>query len=536
MTTLRRTLETAARWSRDWRVRVLVPIVLINLAAFAGLYTLMERYAMSNLMNTQQFGATLLLDELELDFREAGVIHGREALQARVEQHAASRGLLAVNVYDTRGRAIASSRGTPSPAETEQARAAIARATQLPIWSSGSDAGDTMFGVRALRKTRVCSGCHTGSAPALGAIQLGLDVSGPIVAARERVRRNFVMAGGAWLGLLALMFWAGGVVIGRPLAAMEKSIKAAAPPDALKAERRHDLDALAHRVHDTLWGLIQHQQQRDADIAAHMARAEQLAALGQLAAGLTHEIKNPLAGIAAALELLRDECARDDGERHLRDASRDTRDGSRSMRDEGRTIRDESRSIYDQMLAELRRVSATVDGLLRLAKPQPPQRARVDLTRLVREVTSLFDARLRRQGVRLEIEIPDRVPTLPLDSGLMVQLLINLLTNSMQATERGGSIRLLIAPFPRYDGVVLAVSDSGRGIAPDHLERIFDPFFTTKEEGTGLGLPICRQIVEQHGGTMDIESEPGKGTRVVVLLPDAEAAQEIESYGAVAAG
>jgi signal transduction histidine kinase len=76
-----------------------------------------------------------------------------------------------------------------------------------------------------------------------------------------------------------------------------------------------------------------------------------------------------------------------------------------------------------------------------------------------------------------------------------------------------------VTPFPRGNGVVLIVSDTGRGIAPDHLDSIFNPFFTTKEDGTGLGLAICRQIVTQHGGTISIESEPGKGTRVIVLLP-----------------
>jgi signal transduction histidine kinase len=101
----------------------------------------------------------------------------------------------------------------------------------------------------------------------------------------------------------------------------------------------------------------------------------------------------------------------------------------------------------------------------------------------------------------------------------MVQLLVNLLTNSMQASERGGSVRVLLAPFPRRDGAVLAVSDTGRGIDAENIDRIFDPFFTTKEEGTGLGLAICRQIVEQHSGTITVESERGRGTRFVVLLP-----------------
>lgn len=493
-------LQKLGKWSRDWRVRVLVPVLLINLAAFGGLYWLMYHYALENLVNTHKFGATMLLDQIELEMRDLQVAHNRTLLSDRLARHASARDLLSINIYSADGQPIVWTRGTPKPHELAQLRAVLVQPNHPTMWVTPGDKPN-LFGVRGVRNGPTCMQCH-GQQTVLGAIQLGVDMTRPIYEAQTRVRRNFVMAGAAWLALLALMFWTGGVVIGRPIAAMEKSIKAAGiEGDTVK---KHDLQALANRVHDSLWGLIRAQRQRDEDIARHMARAEQLASLGQLAAGLTHEIKNPLAGVSAALEILRDEV-------------------------------DDDRTIYDQMLSELRRVSGTVDSLLRLAKPQPPQRTDVDLTRLAREVTSLFAARLRRQGVQLELEIPDQVPTLQLDSGLMVQLLMNLLTNAMQATDRGGVIKVLVAPFPRHDGVVFAVSDTGRGIETDHLERIFDPFFTTKEEGTGLGLPICKQIVDQHGGTIRIESEIGKGTRVMVLLPDPRAAQEIETDGAATA-
>jgi hypothetical protein len=494
-------LERLGKLTRDWRVRVLVPVLLINLAAFGGLYWLMYRYAIANMVNTHKFAATLLLDDIELDLRDLQVAHTRSLLEERLGAHAQSRELLGINVYGRDGQPIASTRGTPAAHELAQLRVVMSQPAHPTMWVTEGEKPN-LFGIRALRNGPTCMQCHGQSAAVIGAIQLAVDMTGPLAEARTRVRRNFSMAGAAWLGLLGLMFWAGGVVIGKPLAQMEQSIQAAGVDPA----KRHDLNALASRVHDTLWSLLRAQREREEDIARHMARAEQLASLGQLAAGLTHEIKNPLAGVSAALELLRDEA-------HI-----------------------ESRPIYDQMLAELRRVSGTVDALLRLGKPQPPQRVETDLGRVAREVTSLFNARLRRQDVKLDVDIADDVPALPLDPGLMVQLLMNLLTNASQATDRGGLVTVLVAPFPRRDGVVMAVSDSGRGIEQEHLERIFDPFFTTKEEGTGLGLPICKQIVEQHGGTMSIQSEVGKGTRVMVLLPDLEAVRENDHHGALAVG
>ncbi|HEX2835250.1 MAG TPA: ATP-binding protein [Thermoanaerobaculia bacterium] len=503
-------LQKLAKLSRDWRVRVLVPVLLINLGAFGGLYWLMYHYALDNLVNTHKFGATMLLDQIELELRDLKVAHDRGLLSERLAAHASARDLLSINIYSADGQAIVWTRGAPKPHELAQLRAVMLQPNHPTMWVTPGDKPN-LFGVRGVRNGPTCMQCH-GQQSLLGAIQLGVDMTRPVYEAQTRVRRNFMMAGAAWLALLTMMFWTGGIVIGRPIAAMENSIKEVGIEDG--GVKKHDLQALADRVHNSLWGLIRAQRQRDEDITRHMARAEQLASLGQLAAGLTHEIKNPLAGVSAALELLRDEADESELDRE--------RPGG-------------NRTIYDQMLSELRRVSGTVDSLLRLAKPQPPQRSDVDLTRLSREVTSLFGARLRRQGVQLELDVVEQVPTLQLDSGLMVQLLMNLLTNAMQATDRGGTVKVLVAPFPRFDGVVVAVSDTGRGIEAEHLERIFDPFFTTKEEGTGLGLPICKQIVDQHGGTIRIESEVGKGTRVMVLLPDPRAAQEIEGHGSVAA-
>lgn len=495
-------LQKAAKLQRDWRVRVLVPVLLINLAAFAGLYGLMYHYALDNLVNTHKFGTTMLLDQVELDMRDLAVAHDRSLLIDRLASHASARDLISINIYSADGQPMAWTRGAPKPHELAQMKAVLLQPNHPTMWVTEGETPN-LFGVRALGNGPSCMQCHARQS-VLGVIQLGVDMTRPTIEAKARVRRNFVMAGAAWIALLALMFWTGGVVIGRPLAAMEKSIKSAGI-DGDDTAKKHDLEALANRVHSSLWRLIHTQRQREQDIARHMVRAEQLASLGQLAAGLTHEIKNPLAGVAAATELLRDEA----------DPS--------------------NREVYDQILSELRRVTSTVDALLRLGKPQPPQRTDVDLARVVREVTTLFGARLRRQGVTLETEIAETVPTLQLDSGMIVQVLINLLTNAMQATDRGGSINVLVSAFPRRDGVVIAVSDTGRGITPEHLERIFDPFFTTKEEGTGLGLPICKQIIEQHGGTMQIESEVGRGTRVMVVLPDVRAMQESESDGVVAA-
>lgn len=444
---MRRVLEL----TRDWRIRTIVPLIVINLLAFAGLYALMYHYAMSNLVQSRESAAALLFDDLRLYYEDASVEHSVSTMAARLQRLAA--------VHKLNGLALFAANGDPL------------------IAIEGQRTNRDVLFERPLENVGRCRSCHdAANYPRIGVMQVRFDLTQPAAEATSRVRQKFAIAGVAWVAVLVLLIWTGRFVIGRPLARIENSIQPAV---------RHDLDGLA-RAH----------RQREEDIARHMVRAEQLAALGEVAAGLTHEIKNPIAGVIAALDLLRSEVEA----AHI--------------------------PMYDQMVAELRRVTTTVDSLLRLARPQPPQRSNVDLKRVVREVASLFNARLRRQGVTLAVEIDDDVPTLSLDSGLMVQLLVNLLTNSMQASDRGGTITLRLKR-----GVEFSVSDTGRGIAPADLEHIFVPFFTTKEEGTGLGLAICRQIVEQHGGTIEVQSEVGRGTTIIVLLPEEEIA-----HGALAVG
>jgi len=439
--------------TRDWRIRTIVPVIVINFLAFAGLYALMYHYAVSNLVQTHKSAADLLFDDLRLYYEDRSIEHSVNTMAVRLQRHTAAHRLHGFTLFGIGGEPLIAIEGEPAKGDRRVAFE------------------------RTLDNTVHCQGCHDAvNYPRIAVMQIRFDLTQPIAEATARVRKKFAAAGVAWVGVLVLVFWAGRMIIGRPLARIENSIRPAV---------RHDLDglALAHR-------------QREEDIARHMVRAEQLASLGEVAAGLTHEIKNPIAGVIAALDLLRTEA--DAGEIEL----------------------------LDQMLSELRRVTTTVDSLLRLARPRPPQRSNVDLKRVVREVASLFNARLRRQGVTLDVAIDDDVPALSLDSGLMVQLLVNLLTNSMQATDRGGTIGLTLKR-----GVELSVSDSGRGIEPAALEHIFVPFYTTKEEGTGLGLAICRQIVEQHGGTIEVQSEVGRGTTIVVRLPEEES-----GHGALAVG
>jgi signal transduction histidine kinase len=150
--------------------------------------------------------------------------------------------------------------------------------------------------------------------------------------------------------------------------------------------------------------------------------------------------------------------------------------------------------------------------------------APVDLNQVVEEVLLLAGRQMTNVGITLRARLDPGLPPLAGDAGILQQVVLNLITNAWDALDARGEVRIEIRGGTGADtGIALVVEDTGRGIRPEDLDRIFDPFFTTKPNGTGLGLSITHGIVRDHGGTIEVESSVGKGTRVVVSFPGAQA-------------
>lgn len=226
------------------------------------------------------------------------------------------------------------------------------------------------------------------------------------------------------------------------------------------------------------------------------AVAERVAAWREVARRLAHEIKNPLAPIAMAIETLRD-----------------ARRAKSPLEDE--LFESSSTTI----LAEVARLKRIVDEFSRFARLPPPSLAPVELPELVEQLLALHGP---AEGVVLSRELDPHTPTVLADRDQMVQVLVNLLDNAKAALGGAGAITVRVGRAPE-GGAFLEVEDSGPGVAPADRERIFEPYFTTKGSGTGLGLPIARRIAEEHGGRLEVGGEPGSGARFRLTLPGAAA-------------
>ncbi len=235
-----------------------------------------------------------------------------------------------------------------------------------------------------------------------------------------------------------------------------------------------------------------------------MYRAEQLATIGQFAAGIAHELRNPLTAIRSTIQFLASEFA----------------DGS------------EQQKLAQITLEEVDRVNGIVGNLLSLAQPVESRPVALDLAQEVGKCLAFIEARARGQNVQLQVACDERLPKLVVDPMELRQVLLNLIGNGLQAMPTGGALRLRVLRLPSSAwgprpegvsrafgrGVLMEVADQGPGIPRELRERVFEPFFTTKAGGTGLGLAICRSIVKRYDGEIWVEEAEGGGTCVKVIL------------------
>ncbi len=226
-------------------------------------------------------------------------------------------------------------------------------------------------------------------------------------------------------------------------------------------------------------------------------RSRRLAALGRLAAGVAHEIRNPLSSIKGFATYFKE-------------------------RFENNPLDRETAKI---MIQEVERLDRVIGQLLEFARPSQLRTKPVWLAGLIQHSLKLIETDARTRGVEVKAKIASDLPEIELDADRMSQVLLNLYLNSIQAMDEGGTMEVEASRDETKKYTKITISDNGKGIDPKDKERIFDPYFTTKPDGTGLGLAIVHKIMEAHRGDIEVESRPGIGTTITLILRDVEEAK-----------
>ncbi|MHB8070121.1 MAG: GAF domain-containing protein [Desulfobaccales bacterium] len=224
-------------------------------------------------------------------------------------------------------------------------------------------------------------------------------------------------------------------------------------------------------------------------------RMDRLTSIGQLSAGIAHEIRNPLASISLNVQMLSKKLALDDA----------------------------SKNIVSDTLEGIDRIKSLVKGMLDFAKPSYPALKKGSIARVLRHSISLLDSQTRKKRIEIKLDMPEDLPEVVFDEHQIQQVLVNLLLNGLEAMSDGGSIRIKAGlgshNKKRQRRLALQITDSGEGIPAADLSKIFDPFFTTKPEGTGLGLSIVHKILDQHHASIEVVSAKNRGTTFILSFP-----------------
>jgi len=331
--------------------------------------------------------------------------------------------------------------------------------------------------------------------PIIGVLALSLVVVTAVLRSLEIENAQWILL--AALGfaillcfvLLAVLL----VLVERPLEELMETIERVRHGDLSTrvefAKRDDDIGRLGRQFNEMVEQLNESRRKLEEFHQREMARAEHLATLGELAAGLAHEIRNPLAGIAGVVDVM----------------SKDLPANS------------PSRAVMGDVQKEIRHIQDILNDLLFYARPRPPAFHPSDLNATIEQAVMLARQQVRNKPVQILFTPSPALPLVDHDPALIQQVVLNLLLNGIQAISGTGKVE--VTATRERDQAIVEVSDTGKGIPADALPKIFKPFFTTRNEGTGLGLSLADGIVQSHGGKIEVSSAPGKGSQFQVWLP-----------------
>src|SRR5580692_3982430 len=302
-----------------------------------------------------------------------------------------------------------------------------------------------------------------------------------------------IVAGAGAVAICSVLIVVLAYLIQRPMVELQEKIAQVSEGNldvaVTFAQRNDEIGDLGRNFNHMMEQLRESREEIERLHRTQMSRAEHLATLGELATGLAHEIRNPLAGIAGVIEIV------------------------------GRDLPATSpaRAVVKDVRLEITRISRTLTDLLETARPRRPEILRSNLNTTVEHAVMLARQQVLSKPIKIELQQEPDLLEVEHDSGQMHQVLLSLLLNAVQAMDGAGTVHVEMGSLVGYASVV--VSDTGRGISPQNLPNIFRPFYTTRGDGTGLGLSLAQRIVEDHHGRIEVSSVVGNGSRFTVLLP-----------------
>jgi two-component system NtrC family sensor kinase len=491
-------------WSRVSYKLILV-VAVVSLATIGVFSYLLTNTQHRSLISQIEHNANQISETIKSSTQHDMLLNRREPLHRMIDTFGEQDGIEQVRIFNKDGEIIYSAGGVDVGTMVDKraeacyaCHAADRPLARLPVNErtrvfSASEGFRKLGIINPIYNDPSCwqAACHahTADQTVLGV----LDITMSLEEVDRQLLANWgnvaIFAATAVLALSLIIWWFFESLVGKPVGRLVAATRKVASGDLsgqLDVKRRDELGHLAASFNDMTSKLHEQQQQ--------LYQSDKLASLGRLAAGVAHEINNPLTGVLTYSSFL------------LKRASDP-----------------EVASDLETIVRETKRCRQIVKGLLDFSRQGQPKKTSVDLDETTRRALRIVNNRLALDGITVKTDIPPDLPKIKADANQMVQVLINLVVNAADAVgDQGGEISIRARPRSVHgtSEIEIRVTDTGCGIPPDDVGKVFEPFYTTKaQEGTGLGLAVVWGIVDKHGGRVDIESDVGSGTTVTIHLP-----------------
>jgi len=474
---------------------VCIALLAFGISVFAILNLKRER---AQLITSAKESSELLLQTIERSIYNSMRVGNTEETQAILEMVAQSQKLLAVRIFHPHGVVLkSSSRGEIGRSVNNEDYQLYLNNRKEGI-TYADQHGEVLRMIKPIYNTEQCHTCHGHKTKVIGV----LDINYSLAETKRRmlaVTKLFAFSTVATIAFLSIsiafvMFR----LVRAPLNGMIKKMAKVEEGDLsvrIFHAPKDEMGRLTNSFNSMIERLETAKNELDIYHFNQMERADRLASIGEMAAGIAHEIKNPLTGIASAITIINDDFS----------------------------ASDPRKEILGEVLEQVKRMDKTVNDLLFFGRPTDPDPVCTDLNTVLRKTLIFASQHRGSKGGAIEkvLDLQKNIPPVYVDPKQIQQVFLNLILNAIQAMQSGGvlTIKTALIQDESQQWVTVSISDTGQGIPAQILGKIFTPFFTTKAQGTGLGLAICHKLVEQQGGTIRVESEDGKGTVFYIELP-----------------
>ncbi len=489
---------------KDWKLRhkIILHIVVVGILTAIFLTFLFfntQRNIIHSMSRQKAEIVGSMIENSIFSFMKEGK---NEEVQSTLEKEASSSGIRKIRILSSQGKILRSTKEDEIGMSAENITL-----DRLNNFLQKKDQSDIIFiksrstiqGFRTIENQSECFGCHSPQNKINGILEVNIDYDMATSLLQKSQLQGIIIAFLALATLSFIIIRLFEKLVNRPISRLKNEMKKVQGGDLnikLHSSKNDEIGRLTKNFDVMVIKLNEANKKIEELFDKQMEKAEHLASFGEVAAGFAHEIKNPIAGIKGALEVI----------------------------NQGTDDSDAKKEIFTEMLIQIEKINHIVQDLLSYAKPKEMHMRFINPNECVENAIKLAKPQINSKEIYFRFKGLENSTLAHIDPDKIQEVMLNLLLNSISAIKEKGNITIELDKRNEKE-LEIKYSDDGAGIKKEHLPQIFIPFFTTKNIGTGLGLPICKKIIEAHNGSIEVKSKEGKGAFFAIRLPVLQSAE-----------